>query len=307
MTLQQMRYLLGIADSGSISAAAAALFVSQSSLSEALREVERELGIKVFTRTNRGVTPTPEGLELIRMVRRVVQQDDLISERFASGASRSGVERLVVSSQRYSFVVEAFARLMNERPDSRFSFILRETDTEEIISDVRSFSSSLGVICITSRNEHVVTRELERAGLSFEPLVEALPCAVIAAAHPLASREQVTLDDLAAYPRVTFEQRNGASEYFAEDPLPDLRCKGSVEVRDRSSMVALLNLTSAFAVGSGLSAASMDRGTVAIPLETDERMRIGVVRNPRAVEGDLVGEYVDALAQLAQGAVTDRS
>ena len=306
MTLQQMRYLLAILDSGSITAAAQAFYISQSSLSEALREVEREYGIKVFNRTNRGVTPTAEGIELISMIRCVVQQDDLIAERFSPGTLRRGIERLTVSSQRYSFVVEAISALMNARPENLFSFTLRETDTEEILSDVRTFRSNVGVISITSQNKDVVGRELERSGLNFAPIVEVAPCVVLSAKHPLAGKSKVRLADLEGLPRIVFEQRNGASEYYAEDPLPEAPHRGVVEVRDRGSMVSLLNLTDAYAIGSGLSAQGMDKGTVAVPLATNEKMSIGYVLNPRAAENALVEEYLAELKSLSRGAGQSR-
>ena len=307
MTLQQMRYLLAIMDSGSISAAAEAVFISQSSLSEALREVEREYGFKVFNRTNRGVTPTAEGLELISMVRRVVQQDDLLADRFAPHAQRRGMERLTVSSQRYSFVVEAVSSLVNARPETPFSFVLRETDTEEVLSDLRAFCSNVGVISITLQNKEVVERELERSGLEFTPMVETSPCVVLSATHPLARKNKIRMEDLEGLPRVVFEQRNGASEYFSEDPLPQAPRRGTIEVRDRGSMVSLLNLTDAYAIGSGLSTQGMDQGTVAVPLDTDEVMRIGYVLNPRAASSCLVSEYLEELKELSKVARRTRS
>ena len=306
MTLKQMRYLLAIAQCQSITSAAQMFYISQASLSEALREVEREYGFKVFKRSNRVVSPTPEGLELISMVRRVVQQDDLIADRFSKGSARGTIQHLTVSSQRYSFVVEAIARLMAADPDNAFSFTLRETDTEAIFSDVRSMESDIGILCVTSQNETVVKREIDRAGLGFKTLVETVPSAVVSETHPLAVRKTVHVDDLAPFPRILFEQRNGASAYYYEDPLPEAPRTGTVQVRDRGSMVSFLNLTDAYAIGSGFSAEGMDKGTVSVPIATDERMQIGYLLNPRATRKDMVNQLIEELEKLALDAKSTR-
>lgn len=306
MTLKQMRYLLAIAECRSITAAAQMFYISQASLSEALREVEREYGIKVFERSNRGVSPTPEGLELISMIRRVVQQDDLIAERFSKNPSQHAIQRLAVSSQRYSFVVEALAHLMAASPENAFAFALRETDTEAIFSDIRSMESDLGILCITSQNRDIVVREIDRAGLSFTVLVETVPNAVISETHPLASRKSVKTADLSPFPRILFEQRNGASAYYYEDPLPEAPRTGVVMVRDRGSMVSLINMSEAYAIGSGFSTQGMDKGTVSVPISTDERMQIGYLQNPRAAKREIVASLIAELEELAHDAKSTR-
>lgn len=298
MTLQQMRYLIVIAECGSISAAAQALFVSQPSLSGALKEVERETGVSVFRRTNHGVEPTPEGLELLAMVRQVVQMDDMIAARYGRGGE-GAAEFLSVSGQRYSFVTEAFAALMRARSGSRYSFALRETDTREVIDDVRALRSELGVLCLTSLNRGVIMRELDRAGLAFELALSAAPRLLVRAQHPLCARSSVRLEELEPYPRVVFDQGGGASAFYSEEPLPEAPFCGSIAVRDRSSIAAVLNLTDAYTIATGLRTQGMDEGVITVPLATDERMEIGCIRNPRIALSDLAREFLSALQHAA--------
>ena len=160
---------------------------------------------------------------------------------------------------------------------------------------MRSLRSDLGIISLTAENEEIVRRELERAGLTFAQIVETPPCVVVSAVHPLAAKKKISLTALVDYPRVIFEQQNGASEYYSEDPLPRAPHAALIEVRDRASLTSMLNMTDAYAIGTGFSAPGMGQGTVAVPLKEDVRMQVGYVQNPRVAQGELVSEFVSAL------------
>ena len=148
MTLQQLRYLIAIANHGSISAAAHTLYVSQSSLSVAVRDIERETGVTIFERSNRGITLTSDGIELLGYARQVVEQADLMEQRY-SGRGGEAAQRLSITSQHYAFVVEAFLELAEEYEGAGYNFSLRETRTSEVIEDVRDFRSDLGVLYLS--------------------------------------------------------------------------------------------------------------------------------------------------------------
>ena len=233
MTLQQLRYLIAIASHGSISAAAHTLYVSQSSLSVAVRDIERETGVTIFERSNRGITLTSDGVELLGYARQVVEQADLMAQRYSGrGDGGNQAQRLAITSQHYAFVVEAFLELAEEYEEDAYNFSLRETRTAEVIEDVRDFRSDLGVLYLSSFNESVIGHALDDANLSFNLLFSAQPHIFVSASHPLAERTEVTLDDLAAWPRYAFEQGNANSFYVpggAGRPLRlPLLCRGAL-------------------------------------------------------------------------------
>ena len=195
MTLQQLRYLIAIANHGSISAAAHTLYVSQSSLSVAVRDIERETGVTIFERSNRGITLTSDGIELLGYARQVVEQADLMEQRY-SGRGGEAAQKLSITSQHYAFVVEAFLELAEEYEGTSYNFSLRETRTSEVIEDVRDFRSDLGVLYLSTFNESVIGHALSDANLSFNLLFTAQPHVFVSDKHPLASRTEVTVEDL---------------------------------------------------------------------------------------------------------------
>lgn len=300
MTLQQMRYLLAIAQQGSISAAAHALFISQSTLSASLKEAEQEMGIAIFNRTSRGVEATLEGRELLSLVRQIVDQDDLLNSRFGRENDAAETARLAVSSQHYSLGVDAFVDLVNALSREMFSFTYRETRTEEVIDDVKSFRSHIGLIYLSSFNESILQRDFERADLQFTPLFEAKPQVLVAVGHPLAHRSYVRPSDLEEYPCIMFEQGSGDSLYYAEEPLTDIPHKGSIVVRDRSTLVSVLSKSSCYTVATGTHSTGMDYGIVGIPLRTDEVMRIGYILNKSRRVSDYTAMYIDNLHAQAR-------
>ena len=217
MTLQQLRYLIAIANHGSISAAAHTLYVSQSSLSVAVRDIERETGVTIFERSNRGITLTSDGIELLGYARQVVEQADLMEQRY-SGRGGEAAQKLSITSQHYAFVVEAFLELAEEYEGTSYNFSLRETRTSEVIEDVRDFRSDLGVLYLSTFNESVIGHAISDANLSFNLLFTAQPHVFVSDKHPLASRTEVTVEDLEDYPRYAFEQGANNSFFYSEGP-----------------------------------------------------------------------------------------
>ena len=204
MTLQQLKYVTAVAGTGTISGAAQALFLSQPSLTAAIRELEQELNITIFSRTNRGVVLTAAGEEFLGYARQVLEQADLIEERYTGSAPRR--HRFSVSTQHYSFAVEAFVDLLKEYGGPEYDFRIRETKTYEIIEDVSRLRSEVGVLYLNEFNRPVLTRVLREHELEFHPLFTARPHVFVSKANPLAERRALTLDDLAPYPRLSYEQ-----------------------------------------------------------------------------------------------------
>lgn len=276
MTLQQLRYLIAIAECGSISAAAHTLFVSQSSLSVAVKEIENETGVTVFARSNRGITLTGDGIELLGFARQVVEQADLMERRYAHPYLPLP-QRLAISTQHYAFCVQAFVDFVEENESGAYDFVLRETRTGEIIEDVRDFRSDLGVLYISNFNERVIGRALEDANITFTSLFRAKPHVFLGEHHPLAHRSRLHTDDLADYPRYSFEQGTANSFYFSEEPLSALPHDKKIIVSDRGTLSNLLAHHNGYTVSTGILSDEMHTGITAIPLETDEEMNVGYI------------------------------
>lgn len=219
MTLQQLRYLIAIANHGSISAAAHTLYVSQSSLSVAVRDIERETGVTIFERSNRGITLTSDGIELLGYARQVVEQADLMEQRY-SGRGGEAAQKLSITSQHYAFVVEAFLELAEEYEGTSYNFSLRETRTSEVIEDVRDFRSDLGVLYLSTFNESVIGHALSDANLSFNLLFTAQPHVFVSDKHPLASRTEVTVEDLEDYPATPSNRARTTRSSIPRNPWP---------------------------------------------------------------------------------------
>lgn len=294
MTLQQLRYLIEIAACGSISQAAHNLYTSQSSLSVAVKDVEAEMGVTIFERSNRGITTTREGMEFLGYARQVVEQADLMEQRY-SRAVEPVEQHLSVSSQHYTFCVESFLEFVDEYEGQGYTFTLRECRTAEIIEDVRDFRSDVGILFTSSFNNQVIGRAIEDANCAFTTLFTARPHVFVNAAHPLAAENMVTLDMLEEWPRYTFEQGNANSFYYSEEPFAELPAKKRVIVSDRGTLSNLLTHHMGYIVSTGVMSSEMNSGVVAVPIDTKEIMTVGyIVHNERQLSA-LALRYIEKL------------
>ena len=273
LTLQQLRYFTAVATEGSISAAADLLYVAQPSMSSAMKELEARLGRTLLVRSAKGVTLTVEGAEFLGYARQVLEQVQLLEHRYLG---RPPSRRLLgISTQHYSFSVDAFVRMVQASGAEEYEFSLRETRTWDIIEDVRTLRSELGILYRNDFNRKVIDKLLRDSGLAFHPLFLASPHIFISRTNPLASRHRVTLDDLAALPRLTFDQGANNSFSFAEEILSTLSSKQEIRVSDRATIFNLMIGLDGYTISTGIISDDLDPAIVAIPLEVDERIEIG--------------------------------
>jgi len=273
ITLQQLHYFIEVAAEGSISAAADLLFVAQPTLSAAMKDLETRVGRVLLLRSARGVTLSVEGAEFLGYARQVVEQVALLEHRYLG---RPPSRRLLgVSAQHYSFAVEAFVRMVKDSGAAEYEFSLRETRTWDIIEDVRALRSELGILYRNDFNRNVIDKLLRDSGLAFHPLFIAEPHIFISRKNPLASRERVSLADLADLPRLTFDQGANNSFYFAEEILSTLSSKQEIRVSDRASIFSLMIGLDGYTISTGILSDDLDPEIVAIPLDVDERIEIG--------------------------------
>lgn len=296
MTLQQLKYIVTVAEKGSISEAARELFLSQPSLTAAIRELEAELNITIFIRTNKGVRLSVDGEEFLGYARQVIEQTDLIEEKYTGKAA--GKHQFCVSAQHYSFVVEAFVDLLQKYGGEEYDFRIRETQTYEIIEDVAKLRSDVGVLYRNRFNETVIDKELRGHDLTFHPLFVARPHVFICASNPLAQKDAVTLEDLEPYPRLSYEQGEHNAFYFAEEILSTRESRKDIVVRDRATLFNLLIGLNGYTICSGvISEALNGANIVSVPLKADDYMEIGYVLHNKVVPGFLTARYIEALRE----------
>lgn len=276
MTLQQLKYVIAIAECGSITSAAGKLLVAQPSLSKSVAELEKEMGITIFYRNNRGIFLSDEGSKFLSYARQVVEQADLLEQQYKE---KKAVRRVFsISAQHYAFVVNAFVALVKEYGENKYEFTLRESKTHDIIEDVRTSRSELGVLFLSKFNREVILRILKNADLWFTPLFAAKPHVFVSRKNPLAERTAVTLEDLKEYPRLTYEQGINNSFYFSEELHSTEESPKNIIVTDRATLFNLLIGLNGYTISSGILSSDLN-GTdiVSIPLESSEVMEIGYI------------------------------
>lgn len=296
MTLQQLTYLVTAAECGNMTEAAEKLFISQPSLSAAIKNLEEEMGVTVFVRSNKGIVPTRDGEELLSYARMLLEQAEIMKDRFVKNTSRE--PKFAVSCQHYSFAVNAFVDIVKEYDADQYSFILRETQTGEIIEDVANGKSELGILYLSEHNEDVLLKLLKKNSLIFEEIYVADPHVFISREHPLAERKLVSADDLKPYPYLVFEQGERNSFYFSEEFLSVLDFSKNIQVRDRATLFNLVIGLNGFTVSSGIIDNRLNgEGIIARPLDVDLHMRIIMIRKKNRLLSRYARSYIEAIDQ----------
>lgn len=296
MKLQQLRYVVKVAECGSITEASRRLFVSQPSITASIRDLENEMGVHIFERTNKGVIVSEEGETFLGYARQVLDQADLLEGKY-KGASKQ-VPHFSVSCQHYSFAVNAFVDVIREFDAARYDFTLREEQTHEIIEDVAHMKSELGILYLSEHNREVIERMLAANELVFEGLFCAAPHVFVCADHPLADRASVTLEDLEDYPFLSYEQGSYNSFYYSEELTSTFERRKNIRVRDRATLFNLAMGLNGYTVCSGVISHELNGpGIISIPLDVDEYMEIGIITRKNTTLTRYGQAYIDAIRQ----------
>ena len=294
MTLQQIKYIVTVAETGNITEAAKRLFISQPSLTNAVRELENEMQVTIFNRTNKGVVVTNEGDVFLSYARQILEQVGLLEEKYLNVKERR--PRFSVSCQHYSFAVNAFVDVIKMFDADQYDFTLRETQTYEIIEDVSKLRSEIGILYVSSKNEGIIGKLLKQNDLEFQELFVAKPHVFIYSKHPLAERENIALEELEEYPYLSFEQGEYNSFYFSEEILSTLDRKKNIKVRDRATLFNLVIGLNGYTVSSGVISRELNgENIIAKPLLVDEYMRIGIIRQKNMPLSRYGVLYIEAL------------
>lgn len=294
MTLQQLRYIVTVAEEGTFSKAAKTLFLSQPSLTKSIKELEKEMGITIFDRTNKGVMVSKEGEIFLGYARQVLEQATLLEEKYKTRAG--GKQEFRVSTQHYSFAVNAFVDLIKEWGGEEYDFSLRETQTYAIIDDVARMKSEIGILYYNEFNQAVIEKLLKANDLRFTELFTAKPHIFVSTGNPLAKQTAVTMEDLAEYPYLSYEQGEHNSFYFSEEIFSTVVRSKNIRVMDRATLFNLLIGLNGYTVCSGVIDKELNgEQIVAVPLLAEGEMHIGVVTHKKAILSRLGAYYLEAL------------
>ncbi len=296
MTLQQLKYMIMIAEKGSITEAAKELYISQPSLSGAIKDVEKEVKITIFNRCRAGVALTTEGMEFLGYARQVVQQMELLESKYINNLPEK--QRFCVSSQHYTFGANAFVELVQQFGQERYEFILNETQTHQVIKDVRNRFSDLGILYLSKNNENVLMKVFEENNLKFYEIFSATPHVFLRREHPLAKKETIKLEDLKPYPRLSFVQGTYESSNFAEELFSNETVEKSIKISDRAAIVNFMIGLDGYTISSGIFSKYLHGDSIiSIPLAEDEIMHIGYILNKDKELSELGKIYIEALKQ----------
>ena len=277
MTINQLKYTITVAKYSSMRAAATKLFISQPALSAAIADLEQEIGIEIFARTNKGIQITPEGAVFINYAKKVVSQYAVLEERYISEEGHK--EHFSVSTQHYSFAIRSFTNTVNEFNPEQYEFNIHETRTIEVLEDVRDLKSEVGVVSFTADNEKILKKLLKEYQLEFTPLMKRETYAYFWKGHELADRDEVSLEELGDYPCVSFKQNSESNFYLNEEALGNYHFKKMIKSDDRATSMEIIANLNGYSVGSGMLAEEGEilKGLVSVKLKEEDPLTIGYI------------------------------
>lgn len=299
MTLNQLHYVITVADAGSMNRAAERLYITQPSLTSAIKELEKELGITIFYRNGRGVTLTNDGAEFLLYAREIYGQYEAVMQKYSDDGGMK--QKFGISMQHYSFAVKAFVNLVNKHDLAEYDFAIRETKTKEVISDVAAMKSEIGIIYQSDFNRNAINKILRQNSLQFHELVDCDAFVYLWKGHPLANRVSVGFKDLADYPNLTFEQGDDSTFYYAEEIFSETNYSRTIRVNDRATMLNLMRGVHGYTLCSGIICEDFNGGDyLAVPFndpETsgDKAMQIGYIQKKNSLLSKTAQLYIREL------------
>ena len=292
MTLAQLRYAITVAGASSMNEAARKLFISQPSLSAAIKELEEEVGVELFKRTNRGISVTLEGEEFIGYARQVVEQYNLIESKYI--LKENTKKKFGVSMQHYTFAVKAFVEMVKQFGMDEYEFEIHETKTYDVIEDVKNCKSEIGILYLNDFNKKVLTKLFHESAVEFHELLKCHIYVYLWKGHPLASKEEITLEELEEYPCLSFDQGHNNSFYFAEEVLSTYDYKRLIKANDRATFLNLMIGLNGYTLCSGIMCEELNGSDYcAIKLKSDEIMTIGYIARKGVQVSPLGKKYLE--------------
>lgn len=299
MTVTQLKYAIVVAESNSMNEAAKKLFISQPSLSVLIRELEEEIGVTIFRRSNRGISLTLEGEEFIGYARQTVEQFQLIESRYI--LRKKSKKKFSVSMQHYTFAVSAFIEMVKEFGMDEYEFAIHETRTHEVIEDVKNFRSEIGILYLNEFNRKVLTKMFQENALRFCELMKCPVYVYLWRGHPLAQKEEIALWELEEYPCLSFEQGPHNSFYYAEEVLSTYEYKRLIKATDRATLLNLMIGLNGYTLCSGIICEELNgRDYCAVKLKSQEMMSIGYLVKKGMSLSPIGQKYLDEISKFKE-------
>lgn len=293
MTIQQCKYVLAVAKTGSFNEAAKQLFVAQSSLSISIKSLEQELNIKIFERSGNGVYLTDEGAEFIKYATQICENNDLITERYSE---KNIQQKLYISTQHYDFIADIFGNFLKETNSNSYRFSIREIKTHSVIRDVETARCDIGIIAIKDCDYEIMKRYLGKRKLVFTPVLEATPHVFFRKDHPLAKCEKINFSELKNYPYVSYEQGEHNSSVFTEELMNAFYVDKHIEISDRATLMNVLMLTDSYTIGTGIMPSALNKGDIiSVPFESEGYYTIGYLLNTERKTSDIMQKFIDLM------------
>ena len=302
MTLTQLKYVVTIANAKSMNEAARTLYISQPSLSFAIKELEEEIGIELFRRSNRGISVTPEGEEFMGYARQMVDQYELIESKYIE--KNHTKKKFSVSTQHYTFAVDAFVEMVKQFGMDEYEFAVHETRTYTVIQDVKNFKSEIGILYLNDFNRKVLTKLIHESNLEFHEILNCSIYVYMWKGHPLANREEIALEELKEYPCLSFEQGDYNSFYFAEEVLSTYEYKRLIKADDRATLLNLMVGLDGYTLCSGIICEKLNGSDYcAVKLKSDEVMTIGYLVRKGVTISPLGKKYLEEISKYKNKAL----
>ena len=300
MNVSQLKYVLEVASSSSMREAATKLFISQPALSASIKELETELGILIFERTNKGISITDAGREFITYAQKVVGQYEILEERYLS--KDSDKERFSVSTQHYNFPIRAFSEVIKKNYPDKFIFSIHETKTKDILEDVKNMKSEVGIISFSRTNEDLIKKLIKEYGLEFTPLMVKETYAYVWKDHKFAGRDEISIEELSEYPCVSFDQSNDSNFYLTEEAMADYDFEKMIKSDDRATTMELIAELHGYSIGTGLLTGEdviLD-GFRSIKLKEEDPLTIGYIVRKGSTMSTYGKAYVEELLKYKE-------
>lgn len=300
MTVLQLKYVIAIASSSSMREAARKVFISQPALSTAIRELEEEIGIEIFTRTNKGITLTDAGNEFLAYAKQAVGQFNIIEDIYTE--RDKGIKRFSVSMQHYVFAVHAFVNVIREFDSSEYVFSVKETRTDEVLTDVRDRKSEVGVIAYSNTNESIMKKLFREYQLEFEPLMVKDTYVYVWKNHPFAKEKEIELAQLKDYPCVSFDQSSEKEYYISEEALGNYSYSKLIKSNDRATTVEIMAELNGYSIGTGIMTESITLKDefVTIKLKEEDPLTIGYIKRKNHKVSEIGERYLEALLKYKE-------
>ncbi len=299
MTILQLKYVVAISSSSSMREASGKLFVSQPALSTAIRDLEEELQIRIFERTNKGMKLTEEGNEFLSFAKQAVSQFEIVESKYLNQSD--GKDYYTVSLQHYVFAVHAFADTILKRKAGTFSYLIKETRTDEVITNVRDYKSEVGILAYSNSNKNIINKLLREYAIEFYPLVTCDAYVYLSKTHPLAGRTELSLEDLKEYPCVVFDQSSETEFYLSEEPFAEYEFEKVIRSNDRATSCEMLSLLNGFSIGTGtmIDSLAIKDAYVSIKLKEEDPLTIGYIVKKNHVLSDFGKQFVEELKKYS--------